>query len=169
VSGSTDGGAVLTVGEGLEPALGRLLGRWGLVLERVGDGAAIPGSYWGVPEAGIIGSRVYARADTPVHSVLHEACHTLCMDGTRRAGLETDAGGDFDEENAVCCLQVVLGDELPGVGRELILADMDRWGYTFRLGSARAYFEQESADAFAWLRSQGLLDGANRPTWRARA
>lgn len=161
--------AVLTVADGAEAALAGLLGRFGLAFERVADAAAIPGSYWGVPEAGIIGTRVYARGDTPVHSVLHEACHTLCMDGARRAVLATDAGGDFDEENAVCCLQVVLADELPGVGRNRILADMDRWGYTFRLGSARAFFEQESADAFAWLRAAGLLDAAGRPTWSARA
>ncbi|HEY9720917.1 MAG TPA: hypothetical protein V6D47_02825, partial [Oscillatoriaceae cyanobacterium] len=51
-----------------------LLARHGLALQRVADGEPIPGSYWGDEEAGIIGSTVYARADTPVHSLLHEAC-----------------------------------------------------------------------------------------------
>ena len=71
-------------------------------------GAAIPGSYWGESEAGLLGNRIYFRPDTPLHSVLHEACHFICMDDARRAQLERDAGGDFDEENAVCYLQIVL-------------------------------------------------------------
>ena len=57
-----------------------LLARYGLTLARVADDTPIPGSYWGESEAGLIGQVIYARADTPVHSVLHEACHVLCMD-----------------------------------------------------------------------------------------
>jgi hypothetical protein len=160
--------SVLRLAECGEPVLGELLGRFGLTLTHVADNEAIPGSYWGASEAGIIGTLVYARGDTPVHSVLHEACHTLCMDGTRRAHLLTDAGGDFDEENAVCCLQILLAGELPGVGRARIMADMDAWGYTFRLGSTRAFFEEESMDAFAWLIAHGLLDDSRRLTYQVR-
>ncbi|MBS0395569.1 MAG: hypothetical protein JSR54_13150 [Proteobacteria bacterium] len=149
-------------------AVAALLRRWGLELELVAPGTPIPHSYWGESEAGIASRRVYARADTPLHSVLHEACHTLCMDGARRESLERDAGGDFDEENAVCCLQILLADELAGVGAERLMLDMDRWGYTFRLGSARRWFEYESADARAWLVRHGLLDAAGRPTFAAR-
>ena len=58
-------------------AFARLLARHGLALECVADGAPIPGSYWGESEAGVIGTPVHARADTPVHSLLHEACHLI--------------------------------------------------------------------------------------------
>jgi hypothetical protein len=161
--------AVLTLAEVAQGALEALLARAGLELARVAPDAPIPGSYWGEPEAGLVGTRVWARADTPVHSVLHEAGHVLCMDGARRGALLRDAGGDIEEENAVLCLQVLLADHVPGVGGRRILADMDAWGYTFRLGSARAYFEQESGAAFEWLREHGLIDPAGQPTFRARA
>ena len=159
---------VLTIGAGFEDALRALLARYGLELETVPPGAPIPGSYWGAPEAGLVAQRVYARADTPVHSVLHEACHVLCMDAPRRASLERDAGGDFDEENAVCCLQILLAAGIPGVGSERLMADMDAWGYTFRLGSARAFYVEECDQPRAWLRGHGLIDAAGRPTgeWR---
>jgi len=38
-----------------------------------------------------------------------------------------------------------------------VMADMDAWGYTFRLGSARAWFEHDAEDARAWLVARGLL------------
>ena len=66
------------------------------------------------------------------------------MDAGRRRGLDTDAGGDYDEENAVCYLQILLADELPGFGRARMMADMDAWGYSFRLGSAQAWFERDA-------------------------
>jgi hypothetical protein len=165
---STDSG-VLVLNKELTEALGELLARYGLTLGRVADGAAIPFSYWGEPEAGLEQRRVWVRADTPLHSALHEACHALCMDGARRAALERDAGGDFDEENAVCCLQILLADELRGVGSTRLMDDMDRWGYTFRLGSAHRWFESDAAEARAWLVREGLLDGAGRLVFRARA
>jgi hypothetical protein len=87
----------------------------------------------------------------------------------RRAALDTDAGGDYDEENAVCYLQVLLSDELPGFGRDRMFADMDAWGYSFRLGSARAWFENDAEDARAWLHAQRLVDSRDRPAWRLRA
>ena len=136
-----------------------LLARYGLVLQRVADGEAIPGSYWGECEAGIIGNRVYARTDTPVHSLLHEAGHLVVLPPGQRAGVHTDATDSIEEENAVCVLQALLGDELPGVGRERVLADMDAWGYTFRLGSAAAYVEHDAEDAWRWLLARGLIDG----------
>jgi hypothetical protein len=90
------------------------------------------------------------------------------MDPARRGTLDTDAGGDYDEENAVCYLQILLADAVPGLGRARMLADMDAWGYTFRLGSARAWFEQDAADARAWLRDRALIDGDGRPTGALR-
>ena len=139
-----------------------LLDRYGLTLERVADGEPIPGSYWGECEAGIIGSRVHARGDTPVHSLLHEAGHLIVLPPERRAGVHTDATDSVAEEDAVCVLQSLLGDALPGVGRARVLADMDAWGYTFRLGSARAYVEQDAAAAWAWLQAHGLVDEQRR-------
>jgi len=161
--------AALAVAEiGVTP-LAALCERFGLRMELVPDGHAIPGSYWGAPEAGILGQTVYVRGDTPVHSALHEACHTACMDADRRGGLVTDAGGDYDEENAVCYLQICLAKELPGVGAERLMADMDAWGYTFRLGSTRAWFDKDTDAERVWLRGHGLVDSAGRPTYRMRS
>jgi hypothetical protein len=86
----------------------------------------------------------------------------------RRAGLLRDAGGDDAEENAVCYLQILLADSLREVGRDRLMQDMDAWGYSFRLGSTRAWFEQDAADARAWLRREQLIDDAGQPTWRVR-
>ena len=159
---------VLRVGQLPRAAIEALLVRHGLNLEWVPDGQAIPGSYWGESEAGIIGSTVHARADTPVHSILHEASHFVCMDPARRDALDTNAGGDYEEENAVCYLQVLLADELPDMGRTRMMSDMDRWGYSFRLGSAGAWFSRDAGDALEFLAREGLVDGAQRPTFRLR-
>jgi len=140
-----------------------MLGRFGLTLIITPDQQAIPGSYWGDQEAGLIGSKLMARGDTPVHSILHEACHFICMDTKRREALDTDASGDYDEENAVCYLQILLSDLLPGVGREKMFHDMDAWGYSFRLGSARLWFEQDAEDARQWLLHQGLVRQLSGP------
>jgi hypothetical protein len=156
------GSAVATVADVSIEALIRVLEPRGMELVELGAGAAIPGSYWGEPEAGLLRERVYVRGDTPVHSALHEAAHSLCMGAERRQVLERDAGGDFDEENAVCYLQILLADEVPGFGRDRMLADMDAWGYTFRLGSARRWFEEDAADARAWLLGRGLIDAEGR-------
>ena len=146
-----------------------LLDRFGLALTLVAHGEAIPGSYWGDSEAGLQEERLYARLDTPVHSILHEAGHYVCMSPERRAGLDTDAGGDDLEEAAVCYLQVLLAGELPAVGRARMLTDMDAWGYSFRLGSTRAWFEGDAADARAWLERHGVLDTSSRITGGLRA
>lgn len=149
-------------------SLESLLGRYGLELVGEAAGAPIPGSFWGEPEAGIIGTRVHARSDTPVHSVLHEACHTICMTASRRDSLVRDAGGDDLEEAAVCYLQVILADELDGVGRIRLMADMDTWGYSFRLGSTADWFARDSGDARDWLVAAGLLRPDGRPVYRLR-
>lgn len=140
-------------------ALDTLLGPMGLAFATVPDGASIPGSYWGDSEAGLIGNTLHLRADTPVHSALHEACHWLLADAARRATMHTDAGGTDTEENAVCYLQCLLAERLEGYSRARCFADMDAWGYSFILGSAAAWFERDSEDAQALLRQRGWLPG----------
>jgi hypothetical protein len=141
----------------IDPApLRALLAGHGIELALVADGAPIPGSYWGEPEAGLVGACVHARADTPVHSVLHEACHLIVQPPARRARVHTDATDSVAEEDASCCLQIVLAERLPGVGAARLMADMDQWGYSFRLGSTRAWFEHDAEDARAWLAARGL-------------
>src|SRR2546430_4278440 len=90
------------------------------------------GSYGGHGEAGLRGERLYARLDTPVHSLLHEASHYVCMTAERRAGLDRDAGGSDLEESAGCYLQVLLAGQLPRVGPEGLFCGMDQWGYRLR-------------------------------------
>ena len=149
-------------------AVALLLKRYGMELALVSPEELIPGSYWGESEAGLKADHLYARLDTPIHSILHEACHYICMSPERRAGLDRDAGGDDLEESAVCYLQVLLADELPGVGRRRLCADMDAWGYSFRLGSTQAWLEGDARDAQQWLRDHGVIDAGDRPTGRAR-
>jgi hypothetical protein len=146
-----------------------LLAAYGARLEHVRPLAAIPGSYWGDAEAGLIGDTVYVRADTPAHSFLHELCHYVCMDDARRAALATDAGGSDDEECGVCYLQVLLAERLAGFGAARCLRDMDAWGYSFREGSARAWFDGDGLHARAWLEQRGLIDAAGAPTRPLRA
>jgi hypothetical protein len=145
-----------------------LVDRYELELTLVAPEQVIPGSYWGEREAGLIGSRIYARLDTPLHSVLHEGAHFVCMTIERRAGLDTDAGGDDAEESAVCYLQILLASALSNVGRERMCRDMDEWGYTFRLGSAAAWFAEDAEDARQWLIRHGLIDAESRVTYACR-
>ena len=159
---------VLRVGAEAHASVTRLVRRFGAELRQLTPGETVPGSYWGESEAGLQGDVVYVRADTPLHSLLHELSHYVCMTTARRMGLDRDAGGDDDEECAVCYLQILLADELPMLGRGRMLEDMDAWGYTFRLGSSRAWFEQDAGDASAWLRRHGLVDELDRPTFTLR-
>lgn len=150
------------------PPLEALLERYDLALERVPDHATIPASFWGDEEAGISGNRVYVRGDTPVHSVLHEAAHVICMSPDRRANLHRDAGGTDLEESAVCYLEILLASEIAEVGSDRLMQDMDRWGYSFRLGSTRRWFEEDAEDARAFLRGHGIIDSNGRLTGRCR-
>src|SRR5262245_60638346 len=96
---------------GLEPLVA-LFAPYALKLCELPRTAIIPGSYWGESEAGLVGDTLYARSDTPIHSVLHEAAHFVCMDSVRRDSLQRDAGGDHAEENAVCYLQILWAGQL---------------------------------------------------------
>ena len=128
----------------------------------------LPGSFWKAPEAGLIGDVLYISDGTPVHSALHESCHYICMDQQRRSQLHTDAGGTAIEETATCYLQTLLADFIPEMGRERSFSDMDDWGYSFRLGSAQAWFEQDAEEALAWLIEHQLIDEQQQPTFKVR-
>jgi hypothetical protein len=156
------------LGEADRSAVSGLLAKFGLDLRLSEPGAEIPGSYWGESEAGLRGGTLLARLDTPLHSIFHETAHYICMSPERRVGLERDAGGDDAEENAVCYLQVLLAEQIRGCDRASAWREMDEWGYSFRLGSARAWFEQDAGDARAWLQAAGIIDAAERLTWRLR-
>jgi hypothetical protein len=149
-------------------AVGVLLARYGLDLRLVAANEDIPASYWGESEAGLRNSTLFARPDTPLHSVLHEAAHFICMTAERRSGLDRDAGGDDAEESAVCYLQLLLARELTQFGFDRACADMDLWGYSFRLGSTRAWFEQDAGDARIWLLAQGVVDVNGKLTGNLR-
>jgi len=142
--------------------------RYGAALVLIPDDEPIPHSYWGAPEAGLEANRIYARADTPAHSLLHELGHYVCMDAARRERLVKDAGGDPLEECGVCYLQILLADHLPGFGRDKALADMDAWGYSFREGSADAWWRGDARFARTWLLEHGLIDARDAVTWRVR-
>lgn len=149
-------------------AVALLLQRYGLEFVLIAPEELIPGSYWGDTEAGLKADWLYARLDTPVHSVLHEASHYICMTPERRAGLDRDAGGDDLEESSVCYLQVILADELPRIGRNRLCEDMDEWGYSFRVGSTRAWFENDADDARLWLLDHGVIDSRGGLTGHLR-
>src|SRR3546814_12185851 len=71
---------------------------------------------------------------TPVHSALHEACHWLCADATRRQSLHTNAGGEDVEEHAVCYLQCRLAAQLVGYSQARCFTDMDARSEERRVG-----------------------------------
>jgi len=164
----TDPTNVLNCNLQRQQQLSTLLKPYGIEITHVADSESIPGSFFGEREAGLIGNKLLLRHDTPIHSALHEAGHFICMDPKRRAKLDTDAEGDYDEENGVCYLQILLADHLAGMGRERMMADMDSWGYTFRLGSAKAWFENDAEDAKQWLINHNIIDQQQQPTLEYR-
>jgi len=161
--------SVLTVNDIGHEVLAAFLQRYGLSLVEQAPDDEITGSFWGESEAGVVGLKVFVRGDTPVHSFLHETSHIVCMDGHRRSGLDRDAGGDDLEESAVCYLQVLLADHIVGVGRIRVMTDMDTWGYSFRLGKTRDWFESDAEDAREFLTGHGLIDEAGQPTFILRS
>ena len=159
---------MLTVADLPVQALQNLLKPYFLEVKTVPNSVSIPGSFWGDSEAGLIKNELYVRPETPVHSALHEACHYICLDSKRRNNLNTDAGGDYDEENAVCYLQILLAAKLSGCSADILMKNMDSWGYTFRLGSALAWFQNDAGDARQWLLQEQLIDPDDLPTGRLR-
>lgn len=161
--------AVLKVADLDTKKISNFLDKFHLILHILEKGQTINGSFWGASEAGLINNNLYVRKDTPIHSLFHESCHYICMDNTRREKLNTNAGGNYEEENAVCYLQILLADDLDGMTRKRMMQDMDSWGYTFRLGSTKAWFEDDAEDALAWLVGHSLLDSNNKPNYQLRS
>jgi hypothetical protein len=160
--------AVLKISDVAIDSLQTLLERFQLSLEVQPGDEDVTGSFWGESEAGIVATSVYVRNDTPVHSLLHETCHVICMTQDRRETLDKDAGGSDLEEAAVCYLQILLADHIDTVGRERLMQDMDSWGYSFRLGATSRWFEEDADDARAWLLDQGLIDESDAVRFRLR-
>lgn len=150
-----------------------LLQRYQLELHIVEKDQAIPGTFWGEPEAGLIANKIYVRSDTPIHSLLHESCHYICMDEQRRKALHTNAKGTSAEENAVCYLQVLLAKHLSSemslLDQNRVMRDMDTWGYSFRLGSTLRWFEEDAEDAKQWLLKYELIDENEQLSLKYRA
>lgn len=159
---------MLTVADLPAHALQNLLNPYTIEIKIVANTEAIPGSFWGDSEAGLIENVLYIRPDTPVHSALHEACHYICLDSERRNNLHTNAGGDYDEENAVCYLQILLAAKLSGCTADILMENMDSWGYTFRLGSAFIWFHEDAEDAQQWLLKEHLIAQDNLATGQLR-
>ncbi len=145
-----------------------LLDQYGLDAQWLAPDETIEGSFWGAPEAGIIGTRVFVRPDTPVHSFLHETSHIICMSPELREQHTGNAGSDDLEESAVCYLQIVLSDSLPEVGQERVMQDMDTWGYSFRLGSTKRWFTEDAEDAKKWLQNHNVINSAGCLTGKCR-
>ena len=160
--------SVLLYGEINKEDFRALLKKYQLEIIDSNKNEDIPGSFWGDEEAGLIGNKLYCRDDTPVHSALHEACHFICMDEQRRSGLHTDAGGGYDEENGVCYLQILLADFVAEMSPEKMFSDMDEWGYSFRLGSAKRWFQEDAEDAKNWLLDHHLISNDIKPNWKLR-
>lgn len=145
-----------------------LFDRYELQLNEVAANSDIPYSFWGAPEAGRHQSQLYAREDTPIHSLLHEACHFICMPPSGRKQAEIDAGGSAQEENACCYLQLLLSDFIPGFSKNIHLHDMNSWGYNFRLGSSSRWFYADTDDERQWLMRHDIINEDDQPTWNLR-
>ena len=82
--------------------------------------------------------------------------------------MHTNAGGGYAEEDAVCYLQILLADKVSEMQRGRMFRDMDAWGYSFRLGSAQAWFEHDAEDAQHWLIQHHIIDSTNQATGKLR-
>jgi len=79
VSARPETGEVLRVGVDPHGSLVELTRRYGVELVQCAPEVVPPGSYWGESEAGLRGNALHVRADTPLHSLLHELSHFVCM------------------------------------------------------------------------------------------
>tara|TARA_B110000438_G_C15626854_1_gene569117 strand:- start:150 stop:641 length:492 start_codon:yes stop_codon:yes gene_type:complete len=158
----------IIIGDFENKELNNLINKYHFKLKILADHETIPASFWGDPEAGLIGKTIFVKKITPLHSFFHEFSHLICMTENRRISLTKDAKSDDEEESAVCYLQILLADYLIGVNPNLLMKDMDDWGYSFRLGSTQAWFQNDSCDSRKWLQKENILDEKGSITWVLR-
>ena len=151
-----------------EESIKQLLSNYGIYVHCLNFDKDIPYSFWGAPEAGRLGEQLYLRGDTPIHSILHESAHYVCMPEIQRNDAEIDAKGSAIEENATCYLQILLADHIDHYSREQLMNDMDAWGYSFRLGSAYEWFTKDATEVKDWLVSHNLITANSKITWQLR-
>jgi hypothetical protein len=145
-----------------------LLSHYGIEVNCIDVDVEIPHSFWGAPEAGRKKEQLYIRGDTPIHSILHEACHYICMPAAQRKQMLVDAKGSAMEENATCYLQILLSDHIENYDRRQLMQDMDDWGYSFRLGSANAWFNKDADEVCQWLREHQIINMNDEITWKLK-
>ena len=149
-------------------ALRPILSAYSMRIIELAENQDIPYSFWGETEAGRLGNTLYVRVDTPLHSVLHELCHYICMPATERTKDLVDAAGSAAEENACCFLQIILAEFIDGYDQSRLFQDMDAWGYSFRLGSAIRWYTEDAEDTREWLIEKHILLANNQPSWQLR-
>ncbi len=149
-------------------AVQQLLARFGMTVQVTPQDEDIPHSFWGSPEAGRLNETLYIRTNTPIHSLLHESCHYVCMPLDQRKLEVVDAKGTAAEENATCYLQLLLADKLQGYNQNQLMKDMDDWGYSFRLGSAKRWFTEDAEEVKEWLIKHEIIDRQSQITWQLR-
>jgi|TARA_B110000977_G_scaffold78491_1_gene105621 hypothetical protein len=145
-----------------------ILTAYSMRIVEVTDNQTIPYSFWGDREAGRLGNTLYARADTPLHSLLHELCHYICMPASERNKDLVDAAGSASEENACCFFQIILSAFIDNYNQSRLFEDMDSWGYSFRLGSAIRWYTEDAEDTREWLIEKNILLANNQPSWELR-
>ena len=91
----------------------------------------------------------------------------VCQKNRRYLG-HVDTTGGVMEENATCYLQILLSNHLAGFSRTQHMADMDDWGYSFRLGTAAAWFYEDAEDAKNWLAGHKIIDQHGHISWKHR-
>ena len=149
-------------------AVANVLENYGIQLICLEFDSNIPHSFWGAPEAGRMGNHLYIRDDTPVHSILHESGHYICMPEKQRSDAQVDAKGSTMEEIATCYIQILLADHIYGYNRYRLMHDMDTWGYSFRLGSANSWFNEDAKEVKNWLINHGIINHHSQITWQLR-
>jgi hypothetical protein len=90
------------------------------------------------------------------------------MPATQRKQKKVDANGSAMEENATCYLQILLSDYIENYDRNQLMQDMDDWGYSFRLGSAHAWFNQDAEEVCLWLQNHRIINTKRKITWQLR-
>ncbi len=149
-------------------SINAVLKRYGLEINCLNFDREIPHSFWGAPEAGRLKNTLFVRGDTPIHSILHESSHYVCMPKDQRENDEVDAQGTAAEENATCYLQILLADYIQGYCRQQAFNDMDLWGYSFRLGSAFNWFTDDAEEVKYWLKQHDIINAQREITWNLR-